>query len=80
MPVDAAARLRHLARAGALDLPLPGAGATPERLRALRGLGATEDLSVARLGDRRVADLETPRSGEIHARHRAGHAASSSLR
>jgi hypothetical protein len=51
MPVDAIARLRQLAGTGALDLPLPGAGATPERLRALRALAATEDLSVGRLAE-----------------------------
>ncbi len=51
MPVDAAARLRQVAASGALDLPLPGAGATPDRLRALRALAATEDLSVVRLAE-----------------------------
>ena len=51
MPVDAAGRLRRLAASGALDLPLPGAGATPARLEALRSLAAAEDLSVARLAE-----------------------------
>ena len=35
---------------GRLDLPLPGSGATRERLAALAGL-AGEDLSLARLGE-----------------------------
>jgi hypothetical protein len=51
MPVDAALRLRTLAATGALDLPLPGGGATPARFDALRTLAAVEDLSVARLAE-----------------------------
>ncbi len=44
-------RLRELNASGALLLPPPAGGATVERLRALRRLAATEDLSVARLAE-----------------------------
>ena len=44
-------RLRELNASGALLLPPPGGGATVDRLRALRRLAATEDLSVARLAE-----------------------------
>ncbi len=44
-------RLRELNEGGALVLPPPAGGATVERLRALRRLAATEDLSVARLAE-----------------------------
>jgi alkylation response protein AidB-like acyl-CoA dehydrogenase len=42
--------LRQLERAGRLDLPAPGAGATAERHRALYQFGR-DDLSVARLAE-----------------------------
>nr|WP_243870288.1 acyl-CoA dehydrogenase family protein [Streptomyces liangshanensis] len=45
-----AARFTALADAGALRLPLPGAGRTRERFRALSDL-AREDLSLARLAE-----------------------------
>lgn len=44
-------RLRALVHEGRLDLPLPAAGRTPERLRRLHDLAASEDLSVARLAE-----------------------------
>ncbi len=46
----AGARLQRLMADGRLDMPNPGGGHTPERLRALAELGA-EDLSVARLAE-----------------------------
>lgn len=42
--------LTRALRAGELDLPLPGAGGTPERWRALGAL-AERDLSLARLAE-----------------------------
>lgn len=53
-PAEAEARVRQLLAQGALDLPVPARGATPERLRALRTIAATEDLSVARLAEAHV--------------------------
>lgn len=46
--VDLGARLRDLLPTGALDLPRPGRGQTPERHRALFEFGR-QDLSLARL-------------------------------
>ena len=43
-------RLEQLAADGQFDMPLPGAGATPQRHRRLADWGAL-DLSVARLGE-----------------------------
>jgi alkylation response protein AidB-like acyl-CoA dehydrogenase len=45
--------LRDLVRAGRLDLPLPGRGATAARLEALADLGGT-DLSLARVAEGHV--------------------------
>ena len=50
-PTEAAARLRQLLAAGALDLPLPASGHTSDRFDALADLAAGEDLSVARLAE-----------------------------
>ncbi|HWG74003.1 MAG TPA: acyl-CoA dehydrogenase family protein [Acidimicrobiales bacterium] len=47
---DVAARFRRAVADGALDLPLPGGGRTPERFEALVAL-ARNDLSLARLGE-----------------------------
>jgi hypothetical protein len=44
-------RLRELLASGQLELPLPGAGRTPERLLRLAELAASEDLSTARLAE-----------------------------
>jgi hypothetical protein len=44
-------RVRLLLAGGQLDLLLPGAGRTAERLLALAELAATEDLSTARLAE-----------------------------
>ena len=49
-------RLEHCASAGALTLPFPGAGATPQRLKALADFGAA-DLSLARLAEAHVDAL-----------------------
>jgi alkylation response protein AidB-like acyl-CoA dehydrogenase len=49
-PRVAAAAMRALVAAGALDLPLPGSGRSRERLRVLSRLGEL-DLTVGRLGE-----------------------------
>ena len=50
-PVARTARwARDLLTHGFLDLPLPGRGATPDRLAALRDIG-TVDLDLARLAE-----------------------------
>jgi hypothetical protein len=49
-PAGAAAALRALVHAGALDLPLPGSARSVERLRVLSRLGEL-DLTVGRLGE-----------------------------
>ncbi|MGZ4613937.1 MAG: acyl-CoA dehydrogenase [Actinomycetes bacterium] len=49
-PVVTSAWVRAALDAGVLDLPLPGAGRTAERLQALTEIGAT-DLDVARLAE-----------------------------
>jgi alkylation response protein AidB-like acyl-CoA dehydrogenase len=62
-------RLLTLLAAGRLDLPLPGGGATVERLAALADLGA-DDLVVARLAEAHtdalaiLADLGEPADAE----------------
>ena len=48
--MDIAAEFRRLARNGGLDLPLPGQGHTPQRLRALLEIART-DLALARLAE-----------------------------
>lgn len=49
-PLAAAAALRLAVAAGALDLPLPGAGSTLERFAGLAAL-ARADLALAKLGE-----------------------------
>ena len=48
--MDIAAEFRRRARNGDLDLPLPGQGHTPQRLRALLEIART-DLALARLAE-----------------------------
>ncbi len=61
----AASRLRRLLDDGGLDLPLPGSGATAERLAVLAGIGA-DDLVVGRLAEAHtdalavLAELDDP--------------------
>lgn len=72
MTSDLIERLRALDSEGALNLPVPGAGKTAERHRALLELGRT-DLSLARLAEAHVDALailaeagRTPGGGELY--------------
>jgi hypothetical protein len=67
-PANAAAAVRGLIAAGALDLPLPGSGRTGERMQALGLLGEL-DLTSARLAEAHAdavaiaAELSAPAPG-----------------
>ena len=52
-PVDVGSSLVALVETGALDLPLPGGGATADRFERLSDIGAL-DLSLARLAEGHV--------------------------